>query len=66
MNGRHWVCFNYAICIVSTNLRANIDYVFLLRENIYSNRKKLYEQYAGSMFPTFKCLIYNGSMYRKL
>lgn len=33
-------------------LRANIDYVFILRENMVSNRKRLYEQYAG-MFPTF-------------
>ena len=33
-------------------LRANIDFVFILRENIISNRKRIFEHYAG-MFPTF-------------
>lgn len=33
-------------------LRSNIDYIFILRENIISNRKKIYEYYA-SMFPSF-------------
>lgn len=33
-------------------LRTNTDFIFILRENIINNRKKLYEQYAG-MFPTF-------------
>ena len=37
---------------IPPNLRTNIDYVFLLRENIVRNRKQLYEQYAG-MFPSF-------------
>ena len=35
---------------VPPNLRTNIDYVFILRENFVSNRKRLYEHYAG-MFP---------------
>ena len=34
-------------------LRTNIDYVFLLRENIQRNRKLLYDNYAG-MFPNFE------------
>jgi hypothetical protein len=34
-------------------LRTNIDYVFILRENIIGNRKRIYEHYAG-MFPTFE------------
>ena len=63
MNGRHWgimfvLIMQYALGI-PPNLRSNIDYVFLLRENIYSNRKKLYEQYAG-MFPTFE--MFNTTM----
>ena len=33
-------------------LRTNIDYIFLLKEPIYSNKKRLYEHYAG-MFPSF-------------
>jgi hypothetical protein len=84
MNGRHWGCFfilsmQYAIGI-PPNLRSNIDWVFLLRENIVQNRKKLYENYAG-MFHTFEmfaqtmdectenfeCLvIHNGSKSNKL
>ena len=38
---------------IPPNLRTNIDYVFILRENYVSNRKKLYEHYAG-MFPNFE------------
>lgn len=57
MNGRHWKVFfiitmQYALGI-PPNLRTNIDYVFILRENIVQNRKRLYECYAG-MFPTFE------------
>jgi hypothetical protein len=56
MNGRHTSCMvvitmQYPLGI-PPNLRTNIDYVFILRENIVSNRKRLYEQYAG-MFPSF-------------
>ena len=57
MNGRHYktillITMQYALGI-PPNLRTNIDYVFILRENIISNRRKIYEQYAG-MFPTFE------------
>ena len=38
---------------IPPNLRTNIDYIFILRENIVSNRKRLWEHYAG-MFPTFE------------
>ena len=38
---------------IPPNLRTNIDYIFILRENIVQNRKRLYECYAG-MFPTFE------------
>jgi len=57
MNGRHW-----KIMVVITmqtplgippNLRTNIDYVFILRENYLSNRKRIWENYA-SMFPTLE------------
>tara|TARA_X000000950_G_scaffold289417_2_gene413125 strand:- start:11085 stop:11876 length:792 start_codon:yes stop_codon:yes gene_type:complete len=56
MNGRHYkilflLTMQYALGI-PPNLRTNIDYVFILRENYVSNRKRLYEHYAG-MFPTF-------------
>ena len=57
MNGRHYkilfiLTMQYALGI-PPNLRTNIDYVFILRENYQSNRKRLYEHYAG-MFPTFE------------
>lgn len=56
MNGRHLkilllITSQYSLGI-PPNLRSNIDYVFILRENYISNRKRLYENYAG-MFPTF-------------
>ena len=57
MNGRHWkilfiITMQYALGI-PPSLRTNIDFVFILRENYVSNRKRLYEHYAG-MFPTFE------------
>ena len=56
MNGRHWkmlfiITMQYALG-VPPNLRTNIDFVFILRENFVSNRKRLYEHYAG-MFPSY-------------
>lgn len=57
MNGRHWrlmliITMQYPLGI-GPNLRTNIDYVFILREPYISNRKRIYENYAG-MFPTFE------------
>lgn len=54
MNGRHYGIFfcitlQYALGI-HPDLRSNIDYVFLMRENIVNNKKRLYENYAG-VFP---------------
>lgn len=56
MNGRHYstlflITMQYAMGIPPV-LRTNVDFVFILRENIFKNRVKLWEQYAG-MFPTF-------------
>lgn len=58
MNGRHYNMF-FIITMqyplgVPPSLRTNIDYVFVLRENLIGNRKRIYENYAG-MFPTFEC-----------
>lgn len=63
MNGRHYksmfiITMQYALGI-PPNLRTNIDYVFILRENIGANRKRLYEQYAG-MFPSLE--VFNQVM----
>ena len=57
MNGRHWkimlvITMQYPLG-VPPNLRTNIDYVFILREPYITNRKRIYENYAG-MFPTFE------------
>jgi hypothetical protein len=56
MNGRHYKVFfiitmQYPLGI-PPNLRANIDYVFILRNNNTSDRKRIYEHYAG-VFPSF-------------
>jgi hypothetical protein len=57
MNGRHYkvmfvITMQYPLG-VPPNLRCNIDYVFILRENIVSNRKRIYDNFAG-MFPSFE------------
>jgi hypothetical protein len=55
-NGRHHhlsfiLTMQYAVGI-PPEMRSNFDYIFLLAEDTITNRKKLYEHYAG-MFPTF-------------
>ena len=40
-------------CIdLTPDLRANVDYIFILRENVLQNREKLYKSFFG-VFPTF-------------
>jgi len=56
MNGRHIdlmtiITMQYPLGI-TPNLRTNVDFVFILRENILNNRKRIYDNYSG-MFPTF-------------
>jgi hypothetical protein len=55
-NGRHYQLM-YMLTMqfplgISPELRCNFDYIFLLKEDFYSNLKRLYDHYAG-MFPTF-------------
>ena len=57
MNGRHidmvtLITMQYPLG-VGPNLRTNIDFVFILRETVLNNRKRIYDNYAG-MFPTFQ------------
>jgi hypothetical protein len=57
MNGRHvdistMITMQYPLGI-TPNLRTNVDFVFILRENITKNRRIIYENYAG-MFPTYE------------
>jgi hypothetical protein len=56
MNGRHYKIFllitmQHALGL-PPDLRSNIDYVFIFRNNIVKEREKIYNHYAG-MFPTF-------------
>jgi hypothetical protein len=57
MNGRHYkimfiITMQYPLGI-PPNLRTNIDYVFILREQLINNRRRIYENFAG-MFPNFE------------
>lgn len=57
MNGRHYKVFflitmQYPLGI-PPHLRANVDYVFIFRDNQIKNRERIYQQYAG-MFPNFE------------
>lgn len=57
MNGRHWKIFfmlTMQYCMdLSPDLRANVDYVFVLRENVIQNRERLWKAFFG-IFPTFE------------
>jgi hypothetical protein len=78
MNGRHWkvmlvITMQFALGVPPA-LRTNIDYVFILRDSYLSNRRRIYENYAG-MFPTlesfcqvmdqctenYECLVINNN-----
>lgn len=56
MNGRHidlvtFITMQYPLGL-PPSLRTQIDFVFILRDNIERNRKVIYESYAG-MFPSY-------------
>lgn len=58
MNGRHVnemviITMQYPLGI-PPNLRSNVDYTFIFRDNFIGNRKRIYENYAG-MFPNLDC-----------
>ena len=62
-NGRHVkllfvLTMQYPLGI-GPNLRTNIDFVFILRETDYSNRKRIFENYAGCIgsFELFNKLL---------
>jgi hypothetical protein len=56
LNGRHQKCFLIITMQftmgIPPHLRANVDYVFIMRNNMIKEREKLFNQYAG-MFPNF-------------
>jgi hypothetical protein len=55
-NGRHFNIFlalTLQYCMdMGTDMRSQIDYLFILREPILANREKLYKNFCG-IFPTF-------------
>ncbi len=56
LNGRHYnllfvITLQYPMGLPPM-LRGNIDYVFILRDNLISNRRRIYDNYAG-MFDSF-------------
>lgn len=57
MNGRHWKIFfllTMQYCMdLSPDLRTNVDYVFILRENVIQNRERLWKSFFG-IFPSFE------------
>jgi hypothetical protein len=55
MNGRHYK-LTYILTMqtplgITPDLRLNFDYIFLLKEDTFTNKKKLYDNYAN-VFPT--------------
>ncbi len=57
MNGRHFrilflITMQFALGIPPV-LRSNVDYIFILRDSLIQNRKRLFESYAG-MFGKFE------------
>jgi hypothetical protein len=60
MNGRHFkltyiLAMQYSLGI-GPDLRGNFDYIFLLNEDFHTNKKRIYEHYAG-MFEDFKIFL---------
>ena len=56
MNGRHWKIFfmlttQYCMDMLPY-VRSNVDYVFVLRDNVKQNRENLYKAFFG-VFPSF-------------
>lgn len=58
MNGRHWKIFLMLTAQycgdLGPDIRSNIDYVFILRDNIPGNRERLFKNFFGLM-PSFAC-----------
>ena len=59
-NGRHWnilLLITMQYCLgIDPALRANIDYLFITRENILQNRERLYKHFFG-IVPTFDAFV---------
>jgi len=52
-NGRHWKMLHILslqYCLdIPPSIRTNVDYTFILRESIMSNREKLHKHFAGAI-----------------
>ena len=57
MNGRHrkifFLCAVQYLMDIPPDIRTNVDYLFVLKENVLSNREKLHKQFFG-MFAEYK------------
>mgnify|MGYP006426866535 CR=1 FL=1 len=67
-NGRHYD-LTYILTMqfplgIKPEFRTNFDYIFLLAEDFTSNRKRIFDHYAG-MFPDFKIFNYIFSQMTK-
>jgi len=63
LNGRHYkitfmLCMQYCMDL-TPDFRTNIDYIFVLRENVIQNRERLYKNFFG-IFPSLD--IFNQVM----
>lgn len=62
MNGRHYSIF-YLLTLqyslgIPPDLRENVDYIFIFRQNKLNERKKLYEHWAGFMtYDVFNAIL---------
>ena len=63
LNGRHrniFVLLTMQFVLgITPDLRTNLDYIFIFKENILSNRKRIYENFAGFIpnFATFSKIM---------
>lgn len=57
MNGRHWAILLFAtfqyVMDLPPDLRANVDYLFILRDNVITAREKLWKSFFG-IIPNFE------------
>jgi hypothetical protein len=42
---------------LTPEIRSNFDYIFLFADNLISNLKRIYDYYAGNIFPDFDSFL---------
>lgn len=62
-NGRHYqidlILISQYVTDIGPDLRGNVDYVFVFKDNVYSNRQKLYKMFFGNFghFDDFQAVM---------